>query len=258
MSSGFKTSPTLTMELTATLPSFTLPSTAMCEWQSMIPGVTNIPEASITVAPAASFTFFPTSAILPSRIRIDPCSMVPFVTVRMVAFLITVTPDSCAAARDAPKVTARHDVRPKKRTVPSGFCLFMVVLLEPCGPAQARSRSRAGEIRGKIGTTDRPFQIAAFQRAGKREVLRAGSPVRGNGDGECVGAEVAGGDRGSAKGMGDRSGNFSAGRHDQFSGSLLRALLRGKRDGPLPAEVALGRLLGFLGLLDFKPPPIHE
>src|SRR5208282_937327 len=237
MSSGFKTSPTLTMELTATLPSFTLPSTAMCEWQSMIPGVTNIPEASITVAPAGSFTFFPTSAILPSRIRIDPCSMVPFVTVRMVAFLITVTPDSCAAARDAPKVTARHDVRPKKRTVPSGFCLFMVVLLEPCGPAQARSRSRAGEIRGKIGTTDRPFQIAAFQRAGKREVLRAGSPVRG-----------------SAEGMGDPSGNISAGRHGQIGGGLLRALLRGKRDGPLPAEVALGRLLGFLGLFDFKPP----
>ncbi len=36
-----------TIEETETLPSLTL-STAMCEWQSIIPGMTNCPGASMT------------------------------------------------------------------------------------------------------------------------------------------------------------------------------------------------------------------
>ena len=50
MSSGFRTSAIFAMDETETLPSFTLPSMAMCEWQSMMPGMTNWPAASITCA----------------------------------------------------------------------------------------------------------------------------------------------------------------------------------------------------------------
>src|SRR6267378_3404250 len=74
------------MEETETLPSLTLPSMAMCEWQSMIPGMTNCPAASMTWASLGALMDWPTSAILPSLIRMAPCSMVPCETVRTVAF----------------------------------------------------------------------------------------------------------------------------------------------------------------------------
>src|SRR5258707_15712435 len=71
-SSESRTSARFAMEETETLPSLTPPSIAMCEWQSMIPGITNWPAASITLAPAGALIDGPTSAILPSLIRIDP------------------------------------------------------------------------------------------------------------------------------------------------------------------------------------------
>src|ERR1700682_306644 len=55
----------------------------------MMPGIRYLPVASTIVAPAAAATFGPTSAIFPSRIRTDPWN-VPFVTVRTVAFCITI------------------------------------------------------------------------------------------------------------------------------------------------------------------------
>src|SRR6201993_5476670 len=81
----------LAMEETETLPSLTPPSMAMWEWQSMIPGITNWPAASITLAPTGALIDGPTSAILPSLMRIEQFSMVPCETVRMVAFWITMT-----------------------------------------------------------------------------------------------------------------------------------------------------------------------
>ena len=60
-----------TMDDTETLPSLMPPSPAMCEWQSMMPGITYWPLASMMVAPAGTITFSPTSAILPSFITID-------------------------------------------------------------------------------------------------------------------------------------------------------------------------------------------
>ncbi len=68
------------------LPSLTLPSTAMCEWQSIMPGMTNWPAASMTCASFGAFTEAPTSAIFPPLIKIEPCSMVPWLAVKMVAF----------------------------------------------------------------------------------------------------------------------------------------------------------------------------
>ena len=86
MSSGSITSSMPTIDDTDTLPSLTPPSTPMCEWQSMMPGMTYLPAASITVAPLGTETLRPTSAILPLRIRIEPLSIVPCETVRIVAF----------------------------------------------------------------------------------------------------------------------------------------------------------------------------
>ena len=60
------------MEETDTLVSFTFPSMAMCEWQSMIPGITYWPVPSITEAPGGTRTFSPTSAIFPSRTTMEP------------------------------------------------------------------------------------------------------------------------------------------------------------------------------------------
>src|SRR6266404_3440670 len=63
----------------------------------MMPGVTYLPVASMTRAfGSRAFTFGPTSAILPSRIRIDPLLIVPCEAVIMVAFLIRVSPGAVA------------------------------------------------------------------------------------------------------------------------------------------------------------------
>ena len=43
--------------------------------ESIIPGYTSIPAASITAAPAGAVTSSPISTIRPSRIRMDPDSM---------------------------------------------------------------------------------------------------------------------------------------------------------------------------------------
>src|SRR2546423_1279324 len=88
MSSGLSTSAMFTIEETEMLPSFTSPSIAMCEWQSIMPGMTNWPAASITCALLGAFRFGPTSVIFPSLIRTEPCSMVPCETVMIVAFWI--------------------------------------------------------------------------------------------------------------------------------------------------------------------------
>src|SRR5260370_34554450 len=85
-----------TIEETETLPSLML-SAAMCEWQSIVPGIRNLPVASMTVAPAGAVIFGPTSAILPSRMRTEPWN-VPFVTVRTVAFWIRIGAAANAAA----------------------------------------------------------------------------------------------------------------------------------------------------------------
>src|SRR5208282_5701806 len=250
MSSGFKTSPIPTIELTATLPSLTPPSTAMCEWQSMIPGVTNMPVASMTVAPAGTFTLLPTWAILPSRMMMVPFSMAPFVTVRMVACSMAITPESCAAAVAAAK--------PVARSAAASLSLFMVVLLEPRIAAQGGARARGSEFREKIGTGDRALHGVAFDGSCDRVVLRAASRVHGESDGKCVAAEGARGNGGSSERMGDRSGGASAAANGQVGGGLLGALFGGEREGPLSGQVALGGFLGFLRFLDFEFAAVHE
>ena len=87
---GSSTSSMPVIELTVVPPSL-IESAAMCEWQSMMPGDTKRPVASTTSAPGGMSTFAPTMAILPFRSTIVPFSIVPLVTVRIVAPLIATT-----------------------------------------------------------------------------------------------------------------------------------------------------------------------
>ena len=52
--------------VTGLVASLTSPSSAECEWGSMMPGVSYLPSASITVADEGAVTVAPTAAILPS------------------------------------------------------------------------------------------------------------------------------------------------------------------------------------------------
>ena len=52
----------LTIDETETLPSLML-SAAICEWQSMIPGIRNLPVASITMTPGEAAMFVPSGTM---------------------------------------------------------------------------------------------------------------------------------------------------------------------------------------------------
>src|SRR5438045_5300300 len=66
-------------------------SSAECEWGSMMPGVSHMPVPSTTAAEDGAFTAAPTAAILPACTHTDPCSMVPWLAVITVAFLMTIS-----------------------------------------------------------------------------------------------------------------------------------------------------------------------
>src|SRR6266446_365570 len=69
MSSGFRISAMFTMEETETLPSLIL-SAAMCEWQSIMPGMTNCPAASITGESLGNFAIlYKDGAVLNRSVR---------------------------------------------------------------------------------------------------------------------------------------------------------------------------------------------
>src|SRR6476661_1951415 len=70
------------------------PPAAMCEWVSMIPGVTYLPVPSMTTASDGAVTLVPTSAILPSRRSTLPLRMVGPAAVRIVTLRISVGRDA--------------------------------------------------------------------------------------------------------------------------------------------------------------------
>ncbi len=79
-------------------------SVAMCEWASMSPGVTNLPETSTTSAPVGMATSAPTAAIRPSRSRTVPPGIVPWVTVSTVPPRSATTGDPVCARTEVSKV----------------------------------------------------------------------------------------------------------------------------------------------------------
>ena len=62
-----------------------------CECESMSPGVTTQPAASMTRAPSGTITSAPTSRIFPFAMSTVPLAISPLVTVRMRAFVIATT-----------------------------------------------------------------------------------------------------------------------------------------------------------------------
>src|SRR5438093_9500513 len=150
MSSGFRISAMFTIEETETLPSLML-SAAMCEWQSIMPGITNCPAASITCASFGALTDTPTSAILPSLIRMEPCSMFPCETVRIVAFRITMTAGTSGGAAAAINGKQRIERRLANRT-------FFTLMKNPNEPFTGHLQ------RGRRSSSDRGFYAGEIQR----------------------------------------------------------------------------------------------
>ena len=58
----------------------------------MMPGIATMPAALITFTPSGAVTPAPTALILPPCTRIEPLAIVPCVTVRIVASLISTSP----------------------------------------------------------------------------------------------------------------------------------------------------------------------
>src|SRR5882724_6891178 len=152
-----------TIAVTESEPSFTLPSTPVCEWQSMMPGVTNLPVASMTRAfGSRAFTFGPTSAILPSRIRIEPLLIVPCEAVIMVAFLIRVSPEAGAGTPELapaasfalPTVCVNAEATIARVSISDRIALVFFII--PSRP----SRLADFGLRIRFQTPDRKFRIA--------------------------------------------------------------------------------------------------
>src|SRR5437867_3287287 len=87
MSVGLSTSAMLTIDVMLEVASL-CESVAMWEWQSISPGVTHLPIASIILALTGASIDLATRTNFPSRIRIEPPLMVPCETVMTLAFLI--------------------------------------------------------------------------------------------------------------------------------------------------------------------------
>ena len=96
-----------TIDVTESEPSL-VASLIPCECGSMIPGITNLPVASYTSAPAGAVRFCPIFEILPFSSSTSVFWSVPRVTVMTVAFLISIDRarlGPCATVADAPAVT---------------------------------------------------------------------------------------------------------------------------------------------------------
>src|SRR5438067_13700776 len=96
MSVSLITSRIRTMAVTDNVPSL-IESSAVCECASMMPGVTYMPVASMTLAFGPAVTSLPTATILPLRMRIEPFSIVPCDAVIIVALRISVSPEAFCA-----------------------------------------------------------------------------------------------------------------------------------------------------------------
>jgi hypothetical protein len=123
----FSMSLTRVMDVTESEPSL-IASSIRCEWQSMIPGVTYLPVASITWHPQAAFNPLLILAILPSRIRMSVFSSVPLIAVITVAFLIktSFSPEpkqTLAKFRTSPPLTQKQ--LPFSSLLPFAFLLLL-------------------------------------------------------------------------------------------------------------------------------------
>src|SRR5689334_24649679 len=186
MSVGLRTSRIRTIDVTDNEPSL-IASAIVCECGSMIPGMTYLPVASITWAPAGAVRFLPIWAIFPFCSNTSVFCRVPLVTVSTVAFFINVgpafAPGCCAPATDA---AARQASVPNKRMCDPRV-EFMAAL------ANGRPATATATLRGVgLGAEERALRMTddrdrtanhvAVDRAGEARLL--GSGVHRHGGGE--------------------------------------------------------------------------
>src|SRR6266496_2673369 len=95
----------------------------------MIPGMTYWPFASITVAPSGAGTWGPISAILPSRMRMDPLGMGGRETGRITASFIIKTPDR----EDRCGSEARSHTTQQASTIIAIEGAFFILRISDCG-----------------------------------------------------------------------------------------------------------------------------
>src|SRR5262245_551076 len=251
MSVSSTTSFIRTIAETETEPSLT-ESSALCECASIIPGVTYIPVASMTLAfaPARTSPFLPTAAILPSRIRIDPPSITPCEAVMIVAFLIRTSPLFCACATNASaRMSAVNKVAEclfiviSFRTSPTNFSLSWLPERAHCGvndkPKFVGHRAprfssswcaRTAEIRVISHRVHRAANRIAVNRAfpGDGHILILN--LRGEGEAQFIAAERSAEREGS-----ERRSDFSTDRRAflfEVECQLDRPLRRFRSDRP--------------------------
>ena len=119
VSSALTTAPTSASGVMASEPSF-VPAMAMWVWESIRPGTTKRPAASITFTPAGGAILRPIWRMIPPRTRMSPFAMIPFVTVRIVPFLMR---------RSAPAAAGDRAGRSKPETQEAGEISVLMGLL---------------------------------------------------------------------------------------------------------------------------------
>src|SRR5262245_6571709 len=252
MSVSSTTSFIRTIAETETEPSL-IESSALWECASIIPGVTYIPVASMTLAfaPARTSPFLPTAAILPSRIRIEPPSITPCEAVMIVAFLIRTSPLFCACATVASATMSAVNriavclfIVISFRTCPTNFSLSWLPERAHCGvndklkfvghraPRFSSSSwcARTAEIRVISHRAHRAANRIAVNRAfpGDGHILILN--LRGEGEAQFVAA-----DRSAEREGSERRSDFSADRRAflfEVECQLDRPLARLRSDRP--------------------------
>src|SRR5215510_5898224 len=241
-----------TIAETDTEPSLT-ESSALCECASIIPGVTNIPVASMTLAfaPALTSLFLPMATILPSRIRIEPPSITPCEAVMIVAFLIRTSPLFCACAADASATTSAVNRIVK--------CLFIVISLFSTASGSERrilSRLLAGATLATARGTDLSWCARTAEiRVMSHRVYRAANRIAVNrafpGDGHFLilnlriegEAQFCAAERAAEREGPERRRDLSADRCAlllEVEGQLNRPLRRLRSDRPTACHRRLG------------------
>ena len=142
-SSGLITSPIRTSAVMLCVPSLTSPSIAVCEWQSMMPGVTCLPAPSTTRAPAGGGIEPPALTIFPPTARRSPFSIVPDGPIVQSVAPRTSTAGGVAGAW-VPSIHADTDVSSSAPPEGAGLPVGLSVLVSATGEADDAAASDAG------------------------------------------------------------------------------------------------------------------
>src|SRR6185437_13141009 len=130
-----------------------------------MPGITNLPVASITRALAEDFRFLPMAAILPLRRSTSVFGRVPCVTVSTVALRISVSVWACAVNVKMPRIITK--------TISRFIVYSQRVFLTQRRKGAKKSIGSRGCERSWLHTNDHdaPADLVVPERPGKRRFL---------------------------------------------------------------------------------------